>query len=204
MLTHKLFKTQSMLLSATCRKGQPDADLHPVQIPEHTLVRSKQERLSRCWLTFYSKSRLHSCQQKAGRSSQMLTYTLLNTQNMLLSATSREGLPDADLQTVQNITTSLSAVSRKIQWDADLHPVQNPEHASIRNKHKGPVRWWLTPCSTPRACSCQQKARRAIQMLTNTLFNGQSMLLSAISREGLPDADLHPVQNTEHALVSIE
>jgi hypothetical protein len=43
MLTHKLFKIQSMLLSATSRKGQPDADLHPVQNPEHALVSNKQE-----------------------------------------------------------------------------------------------------------------------------------------------------------------
>jgi len=31
MQTYKLFKIQSMLLSATSRKGQPDADLHAVQ-----------------------------------------------------------------------------------------------------------------------------------------------------------------------------
>ena len=43
MLTYKLFKTQSMLLSATSRKNQPDADLHPVQNPEHALVSNKQE-----------------------------------------------------------------------------------------------------------------------------------------------------------------
>jgi hypothetical protein len=72
MLTYILFKTQSMLLSATSKKGQPDADLHtvqnpehallsatskkgqpdadlqPVQNPEHALVSNKQERPARC------------------------------------------------------------------------------------------------------------------------------------------------------------
>ena len=71
MLTCFLFKTQTMLMSATSRKGQPDADfhtvqnpdqalvsnnrkglpdadLHPVQNTEHALVSNKQERLSRC------------------------------------------------------------------------------------------------------------------------------------------------------------
>jgi hypothetical protein len=43
MLTYKLFKTQSMLLSATSRKGQLDADLHPVQNQEHALISNKQE-----------------------------------------------------------------------------------------------------------------------------------------------------------------
>jgi hypothetical protein len=78
MLTYILFKTQSMLLSATSRKGQPDADLHPVQNPEHALVSNKQI------------------------ASQMLTYILFKTQSMLLSATSRKGQPDADLHPVQN------------------------------------------------------------------------------------------------------
>ena len=35
-------QTQSMFLSATSRKGQPDADLHPVQNPEHAPVSNKQ------------------------------------------------------------------------------------------------------------------------------------------------------------------
>jgi hypothetical protein len=70
MLTYMLFKTQSMLLSATIRKGQPDADLHPiqntmllsatsrkgqpdadlhpVQNTEHALVRNKEEEPARC------------------------------------------------------------------------------------------------------------------------------------------------------------
>jgi hypothetical protein len=44
MLTYILSKTQSMLLSATSRKSQPDADLHPVQNTEHAIVNNKQEK----------------------------------------------------------------------------------------------------------------------------------------------------------------
>ena len=77
MLTYKLFKTQSMLLSAKNRNGQQDAILHTVQNPEHAPISNKQEWPARCQLTSYSKS-------------------------MLLSETSQEGQPDADLQPVQN------------------------------------------------------------------------------------------------------
>ena len=48
MLTYKLFKTKRMLLSATSRKAQPDADLHAVQNPEHAVVSNKQEGPARC------------------------------------------------------------------------------------------------------------------------------------------------------------
>ena len=179
MPTYNLFKTQSTLLSATSRKGQPGADLQTVQNPEHALVSNKQAGPGRCWLTSCSKPRAGSCQQLAGRARQMHTYNLFITQNMLLLATSRKGQPDADLQTVQK-----------------------PEHAFVRNKQEGPAKCWLTSWSKPRACFCQQQAGRASQMLTYILFKTQSMLLSAISRKGQPDADLHPVQNPEHASVS--
>jgi len=142
-----LFKTQTMLLSATSRKGQPDPDLQPVQSPEHVLVSNKQEGPPRSWLTHCSKPRACSCQQQAGRASQILTYTLFKTQSMPLSATSRKGQPDPD-----------------------LHAVHNPEHAIVSNKQEGPARSWLTSCSKPRACSCQQKAERASQFLTYILF----------------------------------
>ena len=61
ILTYILFKTQSMLLSATRRKGQPDPDLHPVQNPEHALVSNKEEGPARSWLTNCSKPRACSC-----------------------------------------------------------------------------------------------------------------------------------------------
>ena len=41
MLTYILFKIQGMLLSATSRRDQPDADLHAVQNPEQTLISNK-------------------------------------------------------------------------------------------------------------------------------------------------------------------
>jgi len=71
ILTYMLFKTQSMLPSATSRKnqydadlhpvqsqsvlfsvksrkGQSDADLHPVQNPKHAPLSNKQEGPARC------------------------------------------------------------------------------------------------------------------------------------------------------------
>ena len=159
ILTYILFKTQSMLLSATSRKGQQDPDLHPVQNPEHAIVSNKQEGPARSWLTYCSKPRACSCQEQAGRASKILTYKLCKTQSMLLSATSRKSQPDPD-----------------------LHPVQNPEHALVSNKQEGPARSWLTSCSKPRACYCQQQAGRASKILTYILFKNQSMLLSATSR----------------------
>ena len=71
MLTYKLFKIQSMLLSVTTRKGQPyanlqafeqpehilfsnnqeglpDADLHPVHNPEHALFSNQEKGPARC------------------------------------------------------------------------------------------------------------------------------------------------------------
>ena len=136
-----------MLLSATRGKGQPDPNLHPVQNWEHALVSNKQEGPARSRLTRCSRPRACSCQQQAGRASQIQTYILFKTQSMLLSATTRKGQPDPD-----------------------LHPVQNPEHALVRNKQEGPARSWLTSCSKPRACSCQQQTGRASQILTYRLF----------------------------------
>ena len=246
MLTCMLFKTQSILLWAISRKGQPDADLHPVQNPEHSAVRNKQERQvrfsltscskpdytlvnnkwkrpARCWLTSCSKPKPCPCQQQAKKASQMLTYRLFKTQTMLLSATSREDpmltynlfitqsmLLSATSSNGQMLTYKLfktqsmllSATSRKSQPDADLQPVQNPEQASISNKQEEPARCWLTSCSKPRACFCQQQEGRASQMLTYILFKTQSMLLSATSSKGQPDTNLQTVQNPEHAPVS--
>ena len=202
ILTYTLFNTQSMLLSVTSRKNQSDADLHSVQKPEHALVSNEQEEAVRSWLTRCLKPRACFCQQRAERSSQVLTYMLFKTQSMLSSETSRKSQPNADLQTVQKPEQLLSATSRKGQPDPDSHTVQNPEHALVSNYQEGPARSWLTICSTPRACSCQQQAGRASQILTYKLFKTQSMSLSATNRKGQPAPDLHAVQNPEHALVS--
>ena len=48
MLTYILFNTQGELLSARSRKDQPDAGSHPVQNPEYTVVRNKQKGPARC------------------------------------------------------------------------------------------------------------------------------------------------------------
>ena len=48
MLTYKLFKTQNILFSETSRKSQLDADLHPVESPEHAIVSNKQKGAAKC------------------------------------------------------------------------------------------------------------------------------------------------------------
>jgi hypothetical protein len=71
----------------------------------------------------------------------MVTYILFKTQSMSLSATSRKGQPDADLQPVENPQRMfLSATSRKGQPDANLHAVQNPDHVLVSNKQGEPAR----------------------------------------------------------------
>ena len=69
-----------------------------------------------------------------------MTYMLFKTQSMLLSATSRKGQPDPDLQAVQNPEHALVSNKEEGQPDPDLHTVQNPEHALVSNKQEGPAR----------------------------------------------------------------
>ena len=80
------------------------------------------------------------CQQQARGSSQILTYTLLKTQRVLLSATSKNGKPDPDLQAVQNPEHGLIRNKEGRPMGADLHPVQNPEYALVSNKQNRPAR----------------------------------------------------------------
>ena len=227
MVTYLLFKTQSMLLSGTSRKGQPDGDLHPVQSPEHAPVSNKQEVTARWWLTSCSKARTCSCQQQAGRASQMVTYILFKAQTTLvrnkqegparfwLTSCSKPRACSCQQQAGSNSqiltyilfkaqSMLLSATSRKSQPDPDLHPVQKPEHAPVSNKQEELAKWRLTSCSKPRAQSCQQQAGRASQILTYKLFKSKSKLLSVSRGKGQPHPDLHAVQNPEKALVSIK
>ena len=137
------------------------------------------EKASQVLTYILFKTRACFCQQQVEKVSQLLTYILFKTQSMPSSATSKEGQPDAD-----------------------LHPVQSPEYAPISNKQEWSARCWLTACLKPKACFCQQQVGMASQMLTYRLFKTQSMLLSATSMKSQPDADLQPVQNPEHTLVS--
>ena len=148
-----------MLLSATTKEDQPVTDLHTVQNQNHALVRNKQERQARYWLTACSKPRAGSCQGQAGETFQMLTHSLFKTQNMLLSEASSKGPPDAG-----------------------LHPVQNPGQAPVSNKQEGPARCWLTNYSKPRVCSFQQQVGKASEM-PYILYKTQSMVLSVRSRK---------------------
>ena len=72
----------------------------------------------------------------------------------------------------------------------------------LATKKEGTARCSLTPCLKPRACSCQQQAGTASQILTYKLFKIQSMLLLGVSRKSQPYPDLQPVPNPEHALFS--
>ena len=115
MLTYSLFKTQKMFLSETSRNAHPDADLHPViQSMLLSAIRRKGQT-DATYILF--KTRACSYQKQTGRASQMLTYKLFKNQSMPLSETSGQSLPDADLQTVQN-----------------------PQHAIVSNKQDGPAR----------------------------------------------------------------
>ena len=113
MLTYILFKTQSILLSASSRKGQPYADLHPVWNPEHALVSNKHKGPATCWLTSCSKPGACPCQQQAGRASQMLTYKLYKTKSMLLSGSEDKPKQILHLHSVYNEST----VSLASSWD---------------------------------------------------------------------------------------
>ena len=200
MLTYTLCNTQSMLLSATCRQNKPDADLHPVQNPENALVSNEQEGAPRSWLTACLKPRAWSCQQWAGRSSQILTYILFKTQSMILSAT-QEGPAKCWLTNYSKPRAALVSNKEKGPARCWLTSCSKPEHALVSNKQEGPAKSWLTCCSRPRAPSCQKQAGRASQILTYILFKTQSILLSEKCRKGQPNADLHTVQNPEHPLV---
>ena len=79
----------------------------------------------------------------------------------MLSTTSKNGQPDADLHPIQNPDRLLSAKTRQGQPDADLHPVQSPEQALVSNKQEWPADADLHPVQT------------------------QSMLLSTTHRERL-------------------
>jgi hypothetical protein len=86
----------------------------------------------------FKTPRACSCQQEAKKASQMVTYILFKIQSMVLSATSRKGQPDTDLQPVENPEHAL--VSNKQEGSAaDLHSVQNPEHALVSNKQEVPA-----------------------------------------------------------------
>ena len=160
MLTYILFKTKSMLLSATSRKGQPHADLHPVQNPQHTPVSNKQGRLARCWLTNCSKCKQWSCQQQAGRASQMLTYILFKTQSIILSATTRKGQPEC----------WLTACSIPKAWSCKLQA--------------GRASPMLTYSLFKTQSMVLLATSRKGQQLTYSLFTAKSMVLSATSRNG--------------------
>ena len=163
---------------------------------------NKQGRPARCWLTSCSKHRAYSCQQQAGRASQMLTYILFKTQSMLLSATSSKGQQDANLQPVQNREHALVSNKEKRPARCWLTSYSKPRECSGKQQGEKPVRCWLISYLKPSKCSGKQQGEKASQMLTYILFKTQSTFMSPTRRKGQTDADLHPIQNPEHIHVT--
>ena len=196
MVTYFLFKTQCIFLSA---KGKASQMVTYFLSKTQCMLLSAKGKASQ--ILTYNLFKTQTMFLSGEKASQMVTYFLFKTQSMLLSATRRHGQPDGDLLSVQIQSMLLSATKRKGHPYSDLQPVQNPEHNLVSYKQRSPAGWWLTYYSKPRACSCQLQVAKARQMLTYNLFQIQSVLLSARIRKGQPDANLHPVQNPEHALV---
>ena len=94
------------------------------------------------------------------RKGQMLTYMLFKTQSMLLSATDRKGQLDADLHPVQNPEHPLVSNRQEGQTDADLHSVQNSKHTLVSNRQQRPARCWLAFCQDPEHALVSNKAER--------------------------------------------
>jgi len=101
MLTYKLFKNQSILLSATSRAGQADAGLHPVQ--NQTMLLSAMSRKSQSdadlqtvqnpeHALFSNKQRKMECFE---------TYKLfIKFESMLLSAPQDESKQNINLHSI--------------------------------------------------------------------------------------------------------
>ena len=155
-LTYKLFKTQTILSSASCRKGLWGPDLHTVQNPEQPIVRIMQNRPSRHWLTCCWKSRAAHCQDHAEKASWTSTYILLETQTahcqrcagkafwpsltycskiqwLIVSIMQKRpsGPPTLTYKLFKTQRSPLSASCRKSLLDSDLQPVHNPEQLNV-------------------------------------------------------------------------
>ena len=95
----------------------------------------------------------------------------------------------------------LSESTRNIELDADLQTVQNPRASSCQQQAMKAYKLLTYLLFKSQRMFCQKQTKKAYQMLTYILSKTQSMLLWEMKMNGQPDADLHPVQNPEHALV---
>ena len=153
--TYILFKTHSMQLSVSFRKGIMDLNIQPVQIPDHSIVRIMQKRPPGLWLTSCLKPQPFYCQHYAEKASWTQTYILFKTR---------------------------------------------PIVSIMQKRPSGPR---LTSCSKPRAVYCQYHAEKASWTLTHILFKTQTSLLSISCRKGLLNSDLQAVKNPDHSTVRI-
>ena len=203
-LTYMLFKTQTILLSALCRKGLLYPNLQPVQNPDHFIVSIMQKWPPGPWLTACSKFRAAHCQHHAEMACCILTYTLFIVKSSPLSTSCRNGL-----------------------LHPDLHPVPNPEHSIVSQHHAEMISWTqtymlfkiqaillLVSCRnmswtltyilfTTQTTLLSVSCRNGYWNMTYMLFRAQTILLSVSCRNGLLKPDLHAVQNPDHSIVSI-
>ena len=133
-LTDILITTQTILLSASCRKGLLDPDWHSDHNPNHSIVSIMQKMLPGSWLTSWSST---------------------------LSASCRKGLLHPDLHSDQIPEQLIVSNMQKGLLVPDLQPVESPEQPIVNIMQKRPSVLWLTFCWKPRATHCQHHVEKA-------------------------------------------
>ena len=189
-LTYNLFKTQTILLLASCKKSLLNAGLLSIQNPEKPIV-SMQKRTPGPWLTFCPRPRVGLCQHHAEKSSWTVTYKLIKNQSSLLLASCRKGACTLTYTLFKN--QSVIIMQKRPCGHGPTNCSKSRAAIVSIMQERTPVPW-LTFCSKPRAANCQHHIGKASQTLTYKLFKTQSRPLSASCRTGPMGADLPPVQ----------
>ena len=127
-LTYILFRTQTIALSESCRKGLLDSDLHPDQNVEQPIVSIMQtKRPPGSWLTSCSKHRAAHCQYHAEEAFWTLTYNLFKTQTIHCQHHAEKASCTLTYTLFKTQTIPLSASCRKNLMNPDLQAVQHPK-----------------------------------------------------------------------------
>ena len=145
-------QTQSSPLSASCRKGFLDLDLHTVQ-----------------------KARPLHCQVHTENGFWTLTYTLFKTPSSPLSGLNRKGFLNPDLQAIQTQPFYCQYYAEKASWTL----TDNLFNSIVSIMQKMPPGSWLTRWPKPRQFHCQHHAEKISSPLPYILFKTQSSPLSA-------------------------
>ena len=114
MPTYKLFKTQNMHLSAISRKGQPDADLQIVQNPHVLSATSKKGLPDTDLQPAQNPEHIFVSKKQEGLARCWLTFC-----SKPMSGSEDEYMQNINLHSVYNPSTFLLASSRD-QLDVDL------------------------------------------------------------------------------------